>query len=90
MPRVRDAGAISLARADMVTAEEARTNPGNPGDRSFGLCALDIAEVLSMIGPVVSFWNISGESHVQMLGCNNLEVAAFVASLARVLRPPGP
>ena len=43
-----------------------------------------------MIGPVVSFWNIPGESRVQMYGCENPEVAAFAASLARVLRPPGP
>ena len=90
MPRVRDAGAISLTRADMDTVEEARTNPRNPGDRTFGLGALDIKEVLRMIGPVVSFWNTSGEAHVRMVGCGNPEVAAFVASLARVLRPPGP
>jgi hypothetical protein len=67
-PRLRDAGATSLARADLVTEEDARINPGKPGDRSFGLCALDIAEVLQMIGPVVSFWNVPGQPHAQMLG----------------------
>ena len=42
-----------------------------------------------MIGPVVSFWNVPGQSHVQMLGCDNLGAAAAVASLARTIRRPG-
>jgi hypothetical protein len=38
---------------------------------------------------VVSFWGIPGQAHVQMFGCDNINVAAFVASPAKVLRPPG-
>jgi hypothetical protein len=90
MPRPQDEGAVSLARAELVTGEEARTNPQKPHDRTFGLCALDIAEVREMTGGVISFWGISGQKHVQMFGCDNLGAAAFVASLAKVFRPPGP
>jgi len=42
-----------------------------------------------MIGPVVSFWNIPGQPHVRMLGCDNPGAAASVASLARTSRRPG-
>jgi len=73
----------------MVTVEEARSNPQQPKDQTFGLCQLDIDEVLQMV-PVTSFWNIPGQSHVQMFGCDNPGVAALVASLARVVRSPGP
>lgn len=90
MPRPQDDGVISLTLANMVTVEEARTNPQNPMDRTFGLCEIDIAEVLETFGPAVDFWNIPGQSHVQMFGCNDRSVAAFVALLARVVRPPGP
>jgi hypothetical protein len=43
-----------------------------------------------MTGGVVSFWGIAGQVHVQMFGCDDIGVAAFVALLAKVLRPPGP
>ena len=90
MPRPRDHGAVSLALKSMVTEEEARTNPRDPGDRTFGLCELDVAEIREMTGGVVSFWQKPEESHVQMRGCTDEVIAAFVASLARVIRPPGP
>jgi hypothetical protein len=74
----------------MVSVEEARTNPQDPRDRTFGVCALDIANVREMTGGVVSFWGMPGQVHVQMFGCDNLSVSALVASLASVVRPPGP
>ncbi len=74
----------------MVEVEEARTDPNDPKDRTYGLCEIDISEVLAMIGPAVSFWNIPGQSHVQMFGCDRVGVAAFVATIARVVRAPGP
>ncbi len=89
MPRPQDHGAVSLALKSMVTEEEARTNPRDPGDTTFGLCELDVAETREMTGGVVSFWQKPAESHVQMRGCADEVTAAFIASLSRVIRPPG-
>jgi hypothetical protein len=88
-PRPTDDGLVSLLRADRASVEESLTDFGQLKDRTFGLCSLDVSEVLQMIGPAISFWNVPGEAHVQLMGCQNIGVAAFIASVARVVRAPG-
>ena len=90
VPRRQDQGAVSLLLKGLVTEDEARRNPRNPSDRTVGLCELDVAEVREITAGRVSFEAVSGQPHVWMYGCDDVALAALVATRARVIRPPGP
>ena len=90
MPRRQDQGAVSLLLKGLVTEDEAGRNPRNPSDRTFGLCELDVAEVREITGGRVSFEAVPGQPHVWMYGCDDVALAALIATRARVIRPPGP
>jgi hypothetical protein len=94
--RDRKAGGMSALLTDYVSPEEARTNPHNPEDRTFGLCRLDIATILDATkGAVTVTYNPRstplGHAHVQIRGCDDSEeLQQLLAVLATVIRAPGP
>jgi hypothetical protein len=90
MPRPQDRGAVSVTLKSLTTEEAVRVNPGNPADTSFGLCEIDVAEVRELTAGAVSFRAKPGQAHVSMFGCEDELVATVVATLARVIRAPGP
>jgi hypothetical protein len=88
------AGGISALLQECVTAEQARTNPRNPDDQRFGLCMLDIAEIRGVAGGTVGVRykptsGSLGHAHVQIYGCESVEIQQQLAILARLVRPPG-
>jgi hypothetical protein len=94
-PSQRDlkAGGISALLKEYVTEEEARTNPHNPEDRRFGLCLLDIAAIRIAAGGTAGVRykptaRPLGHAHVQIYGCESVDVQQQLAVLAKVVRPP--
>jgi hypothetical protein len=88
--RRQDQGAVSLLLKGLVTEDVASRNPRNPSDRTVGLCELDVAEVWEITGGRVSFEAAPGQPHVWMYGCDDVALAALVATQASVIRPPEP
>ena len=94
-PRPQDHGVLSAYLKDYVSEEEARTDPNRPGDRTFGLCELDIAKIRTATQEAVSVRYAPstqplGYAHVKVYGCAEIEVATQIAKLVKVIHPPGP
>lgn len=88
--------ALSVLLKDYVTPEEARKNPRNPHDDSFGLCEIDIRKVRDVTAGAVVFRykptsGVLGHAHVQVFGCKDDKQAVIIAQLAEVIvSPRGP
>jgi hypothetical protein len=92
-PREKDRGALSAYLKDYVTEGEARTNPHDPTDRSFGLCVLDIAKIREATSGVAGVrykrtGGSIGHAHVQIYGCQDVDVQQQLAVLAVVVQAP--
>jgi hypothetical protein len=91
--RDRRAGGISALLKDYVSEEEARTNPHDREDRTFGLCLLDIAAIRVIRAAGVRYnprgTGTIGRAHVQIYGCEDVEVQQQLVLLAKVVRAPG-
>jgi hypothetical protein len=84
---------LSAHLEEYTTAEEARHNPRDPADASFGLCAVDIDAMTAATKGIatVRYWPTSGaigHAHVQILGCTDLAVCAEIAAIAVVIHRP--
>lgn len=93
MPRPQDNGNLSAHLKEYTTADEARRNPHDLDDDSFGLCELDIETMTRATNDMatVRYWPTKaaiGYAHVQILGCEDLAVCAALAAIAVVVRRP--
>ena len=94
-PRLQDGDALSAHLETLVSEVQAiRFMDEDPGLRNFGLCRLDIGQIVKETDGLAwveyrgTAQPVLGHAHVVIRDCRAVEIQLVLARIARVVRPP--